>query len=164
LVSSALATTTRRINLAIDGQSQQVADAGEERPGRQRKHSGPTTKQHLPTARFQRSTRRLWQLPLRSPRNAFTCIEIHRKSVLEAGATEAGVAYPRDNFSVYPKDDMPPRKKVLQDSSICWQDDEGEFSGRMDLALYRNGGQLWYRRRPVRTPTAKGRSIAAGKS
>jgi hypothetical protein len=27
---------------------------------------------------------------------------------------------------VYPKDDMPPRKKVLQDGSICWQDEEGK--------------------------------------
>jgi hypothetical protein len=27
---------------------------------------------------------------------------------------------------VYPKDDMPPCTKVLQDGSICWQDEEGK--------------------------------------
>jgi hypothetical protein len=47
---------------------------------------------------------------------------------------------------VNPKDDMPHRKTVVPDGSICWQDEEGKPHREGGPAvLWANGGQLWYR-------------------
>jgi AhpD family alkylhydroperoxidase len=83
-----LTTATRRINLAIHGQSQQAADVGEERPGGIESILG-LRQTALADGAVPKKYKELMAVAVALTTQCVYCIEIHRRQALEAGATDA---------------------------------------------------------------------------